>query len=181
MARGLTPKQERFLEAYLSNGLNAKQAAIAAGYAKGSAEIEGSRLLRSAKVSAEIAKRTHKASQKVSQRIDISVERVLDEVGKLAFFDPKDLFEDDGSLKRINDIPAHTRSVISGLEVSEIFEGQGDQQHAIGLLKKVKLSDRRAALDMLMRYHSLYKDKLEVNVSEELAQALSNARKRIGR
>jgi hypothetical protein len=51
---------------------------------------------------------------------------------------------DDGSLKRIKDIDEDTRSVIVGLEVTEIFDGsEGKQRHVIGLMKKVKLSDRR--------------------------------------
>lgn len=174
----LTPKQSKFVAEYLANGMNATKAAISAGYSEKGAEVTGSQLLRNPKVKAKVEGKV----TKVMDKLDLSAEKTLEYVARLAFFDPKDLFEDDGSLKMIGDIPAHTRSVIAGLEVSEIFDGsQGEQKHAIGLMKKVKLSDRRGALDMLMRYHSLYKDKVEVNVSEELASALSNARKRIGR
>lgn len=174
----LTPKQSKFVAEYLANGMNATKAAISAGYSASSAEVEGSRLLRNAKVAAAVAKKT----EKHMAQLDYGVDKTLEYIARMAFFDPKDLFEDDGSLKQIKDIPEEARTVIAGLEVSEICDAAtGEQKHAIGLLKKVKLSDRKAALDMLMRYHSLYKDKVEVNVSEELASALSNARKRIGR
>lgn len=153
----LTPKQTRFVAEYLANGLNATKAAISAGYSAKNADTEGSRLLVNVKVAAEISKKT----QKVLDKLDFSVDRTMKEVARLAFFDPAKLFEDDGSLKRIADIDEDTRSVIAALEVTELFEGDGEQKHAYGLLKKVKLSDRRGALDMLMRYHALYRDKVE--------------------
>jgi phage terminase small subunit len=43
----MTPKQERFVEEYICD-LNATQAAIRAGYAAGSADVEGVRLLGNA-------------------------------------------------------------------------------------------------------------------------------------
>ncbi len=50
----LSAKQKAFVTAYLINGFNATKAAIAAGYANGSAHVTGSRLLRNAKVAAAI-------------------------------------------------------------------------------------------------------------------------------
>jgi phage terminase small subunit len=168
----LTPKQTRFVAEYLANGLNATKAAISAGYSAKNADTEGSRLLVNVKVAAEISKK----SQKVLDKLDFSVERTMREVARLAFFDPAKLFEDDGSLKPIKDIDEDTRSVIAGLEVTELFEGDGEQKHAYGLLKKVKISDRRGALDMLMRYHALYQDKVEITFP--LAERISRARSR---
>jgi len=153
----LTPKQKLFKSAYLANGMNATQAAITAGYSKKTAKSQGARLLTNVDIRDAIAGRSEKALAK----IDFSVDRTLEFVARLAFFDPKDLFEDDGSLKQMKDIPEEARTVLAGLEVTEIFEGDGDQKHAMGLLKKVKLSDRLNALDKLMRYHSLFRDKIE--------------------
>ena len=48
-----TPKQQRFVEEYLLD-LNATQAAIRAGYSARTAEVQGSRLLRNAKVQAAV-------------------------------------------------------------------------------------------------------------------------------
>jgi len=68
----LTPKQQRFISEYLVD-LNATQAAIRAGYAKKSADVEGSRLLVNAKVSAAIAA----AQAKRSKRTEIDADYVL--------------------------------------------------------------------------------------------------------
>ncbi len=48
-AKKLGPRQERFVEEYLLD-LNAKQAAVRAGYSPRTAEVQGSRLLSNAKV-----------------------------------------------------------------------------------------------------------------------------------
>lgn len=155
----LTPKQTRFVAEYLANGMNATQAAISAGYTASRAEITGSELVRNRKVAAAIG-----AKAKVHvDKLDYGIDRTLNEIARMAFFDPANLFEDDGSMKQIKDIDKDTRSVIAGLEVSDIWDGgEGEQKSIIGTLKKVKLTDRGSALDKLMRYHSLYNDKSEV-------------------
>lgn len=168
----LTAKQERFVAEYLANGLNATNAAVAAGYAEKSARVEGSRLLTNANVAAAIANRTQKAVARLEAKTDYSIDRTLEYVARMAFYDPADVFEADGSLKKIHEIPEQARAVIAGLEVTEIFDGDGEQKHALGLRDKVKLADRRGALDMLMRYHSLYKDKVEVEVIKRVVSDL---------
>jgi len=173
----MTPKQQRFVAEYIKNGMNARQAAIAAGYSTKSAGNEGPRLLGHPEVKEAIAKRTQKAFAK----IEFGIDRTLERVAQIAFFDVKDLFDDDGSLKSIKEIPPEARTVLAGLEVTELFAGAGEEKHACGVVKKVKLADRLRALDMLMRYHSLYKDKVEITVDSELAEALSRARKRTER
>ena len=74
-AAALTPKQARFVTEYLKDA-NAKQAAIRAGYAVGSAEVQGCRLLRNAQVSAAVAK----AQQKVAKRAEVTAESLLEEL-----------------------------------------------------------------------------------------------------
>lgn len=78
----LTPKQERFVEAYLLDP-NGKKAAIAAGYSERCAEVEASRLLRHPKVAAELERRR----VLLQVRTGITPEMVLAELGKLGFSD----------------------------------------------------------------------------------------------
>lgn len=53
----LTPKQQRFVDEYIVD-LNAKQAAIRAGYSARSAEVQGCRLLSNANVQEAVRERT---------------------------------------------------------------------------------------------------------------------------
>lgn len=79
-AAGLTPRQERFVAEYLID-LNAKQAAIRAGYSAKTAEVQGCRLLRNAQVVAAVIE----GKDKRSAATGITQERVLRELEALAF------------------------------------------------------------------------------------------------
>lgn len=153
----MTPKQTRFVAEYLANGLNATKAAISAGYSKKSATVEGARLLVNAKVSAEIGKKTAKRFEK----LELTGDMVIAELRKMAFLDPRKLFAVDGSLIPIHELDDDTAASIAGLEVNELFEGDGDQKHAYGLLKKIKIADKGVNLERLGRYFKLFTDKVE--------------------
>lgn len=153
----LTQQQLIFVREYLKNGLNATSAAISAGYSEKTAASQGARLLKHVEIQPPIAQK----AEQVLNKLDFGVERTLNEVARLAFLDVRKMFEADGSLKRIDTLDDDTAACIAGMEVTELFEGEGEQKHAYGLLKKVKLSDKLSALDKLMRYHALYKDKME--------------------
>jgi phage terminase small subunit len=176
-AKELTPKQALFVAEYLANGFNATSAAISAGYSKKTAHSQGPRLLENVEIKEAIANKVGKALAKR----EITAERVLDEIAKLAFLDPRKLFTSDGSLVPIHELDDDTAASIAGLEVNELFEGEGDQKHAFGLLKKIKIADKGTNLERLGRYFKLFTDKVEVSLDSELAEALSHARKRTQR
>jgi phage terminase small subunit len=136
---------------------NGTRSAIAAGYTAKSAACTASRLLKKIKIQQEIARLTNKTLDK----LEITRERVLGEIAKLAFYDPGNLLEPDGSMKQIKDIDDVTRMAVAGLEVVELLEGSGDERHAYGLCKKIKLADKGQNLERLGRHLKLFTDKVE--------------------
>ncbi len=72
MASELTPKQQRFVEEYLID-FNGKQAAIRVGYSEKTAEVQASRLLSNAKVSAAV----DAGRAKAAERAEISQDWIL--------------------------------------------------------------------------------------------------------
>jgi phage terminase small subunit len=156
MAKGLPTRVDRFIKEYPID-LNGTKAAERAGYSKKTAHVQASRLLRNAKVLEKIALKTGKRLAK----LEITAENVLQELAKLAFYDPGALLESDGSMKQIKDIDDITRMAVAGMEVVELFEGTGDQKHAYGLCKKIKLADKGQNLERLGRYLKLFTDKSE--------------------
>jgi len=99
------------------------------------------------------------------QKLEITADMVLQEIGKLAFFDPGKLFNSDGSMKQISEIDDRSRASLAGFDVCELFDGTGDQKHAYGLLKNVKLIDKTRNLEMLGRYFKMFsgdKDDVEI-------------------
>lgn len=84
----LTPKQARFVDEYLID-LNATQAAIRAGFSEKTAYSQGQRLLKNVEVQAAIAARQAERAN----RTEITQDRVLAELWKMATADPNELIQ----------------------------------------------------------------------------------------
>lgn len=155
--------------------LNATRAAIAAGYSETSARESGCELLAKSSVQAKI----NELLSKRASKLDISAEKVLEGLRKLAFFDHRKFFREDGSLIPINELDEETSSTIEGFEIEEAYDhfGKG-QAKPVGTIKKYKIASRGQNLERLGRHLKLFTDKVEVSGLEGLGEALSRARKR---
>lgn len=148
----MTPKQQRFVEEYLID-LNATQAAIRVGYAPGSADVTGARLLGNASVAAAI----QNAMDKRTERTEINADWVLKRLADEATADVGDLYTEDGRIKPVKDWPLIWRQgLVAGLEVETIGEG-------VGHLTKVKLSDRIKRIELIGKHVGVqaFKDRIE--------------------
>ena len=174
MTRPLTPKQSAFVREYLID-LNATAAYKRAGYiAKGNAaEVNATRLLRNAQVKAEIQVLMNKRAQKV----EITSDRVLMEIGKLAFADIRKIFDDQGRLLPVHMLPDEISASVSSVEVvtSKI---PGTDPVEVEHVSKIKFWDKRASLELLGRHLKLFTDKIEVDIGADLATRMKEARER---
>ena len=156
----LTPKQEAFCYGYMETG-NASWAYRAAYNAERMkpevVAVKASELLANGK----IAVRIEALRAELKQRHVVTIDRVLEEYAKLAFFDARKLFDDNGAVLPVSQWPDDAAAAIGGLDVAEIGLGDGD---ALGMVKKLKLIDKRGALDSLARHLGMFVDKQEVNV-----------------
>jgi phage terminase small subunit len=140
----LTPKQEGFALAYcrLSNASDAYREAYHAGNMSAKTINEAaSRLLKNSKVSARIA--DLKAPGIAAA--DLSVERTLREIARIAYGDPRRLFRADGAPIPINELDDDTAAMISAIEVD-----------TDGRLTRIRLWDKNAALEKAMKHLGLY-------------------------
>lgn len=138
-------RRNLFAEAYLSNGGNALNAALAAGFSEKSAQSQGSRLLRNAKVRAIL---DSKLAETFSE-LKITRERILQERARLAFFDPRKLFDKDGQPIPIQDLDDDTAAALCGLDISQ--QSTGGEDPITTTTKKYKLADKNASLTSLER------------------------------
>lgn len=163
MKRGDKPpmseKHQRFIEEYLID-LNATQAAIRAGYSSATAYSQGQRLLKHVEVKKAIAK----AKRDRAERMAIKQDRVLQELARIAFFDPRKLFDADGKPIAITQLDDDTAAALAGLDVLEEFEGTGEDRVFIGYTKKYKIADKNTALTNAMRHLGMLKDGLNLNL-----------------
>jgi phage terminase small subunit len=169
----ITAKKQRFVDEYLVD-LNATQAAIRAGYSAKTAHSQGPRLLDDV----EVAKLIGVAMAKRAEATKITAERVLQELGRVALFDPRRLLNADGSPKAINELDDDTAAVLAGMDIQEEYIGTGEDRRFVGYTKKVKLADKVGALNLAMRHLGMLTDKLEVKDVTTRADRLRLARER---
>jgi len=141
----MTPKQRRFVDEYLVD-LNATRAAKRAGYSERSAKGQGSRLLRTPAVARAIAK----AQAKRAQRTGVSADKVVTELAKVAFGDPRKLFSWGPGGVVLRDSAELTDA--EAALVSEVSE----TRTAAGGTRRVKLHCKMAALTALGKHLNLF-------------------------
>ena len=99
--------------------------------------------------------------QRILGQYEVSVERVLQELSRLAFHDLRKLYNEDGSLKPPKEWDDDTAAAVAGLEIFEEFSGQGKEREKIGETKKVKVWDKKGALELLGKTLKMFAE--EVN------------------
>ena len=127
---------------------------------------------------ANIQTRIDELKNERAERTKITADEVLKGIYTIANLDIAEIFDDDGNVRNINEIPEHIRRAISGVEINEIWEQNGKSKDKIGETKKIKMDSKLAAWRDLGRHLKLFTDKFEIGGTEELADRLSKARKR---
>lgn len=150
----LTARQEQFVKEYLID-LNGTQAATRAGFSAKTANEQAVRLLADVSVRSAI----EAAQAKRTEKVELTQERVLLELKRLALFDIRKIFNADGTLKRVVDLDDDTAAAIMSVEMVEIgTDGQ------LAISKKFKASDKKGALELTMRHMGMLNDKLELTI-----------------
>jgi phage terminase small subunit len=152
----LTPKQRQFVEEYLVD-LNATQAAIRAGYSRKTARSIAEENL----TKPDIAEAIRIAMEARAERTRVAADRVLVELGRIAFSNIRTLFDEKGALRNIAELSEDEAAALAAVEVSEIFGGRGEDRRLIGCMRKVRLWDKCAALELAMRHLGLLKERVE--------------------
>lgn len=145
----MTPKQKRFCEEYVIDS-NGTGAAIRAGYSQETAHAIAYENLSKPYIKKYITE----LQSDISNRNKITVDELVQTLAKLARFDISELYEQDGSLKNIHDMDPDARLSLEGVETDTIrAEGK-----PLTTTKKVKLSNRKQAIDMLMKHLGGYRE-----------------------
>jgi phage terminase small subunit len=172
----LTEKQRLFCVYYVKT-FNATQSAIKANYAPDSAHVEGSRLLRNAKVATEIKR----LKEELTGDLFLEAMDVLKVYVKIAFADITDyisfgqreeqaigmygpVYEGKGEDKKpvmetVNYIDLKGSSVVDGTIITEVKQGKEGVS--------VKLADKMKALEKLEKYFDLFPDNFKREIERE--------------
>lgn len=156
-------RRTRFVKEYLLDH-NAKQAAIRAGYSEKGASVAGSRLLTDVYIREAIESHQNK----INAKLDVTVERVTLELARLAFYDPRAYWNEDGSAKAFTELSEDARRAIAGFEMAELFTGTGEDRGLAGYVKKFKLADKGLNLERLGRHLQMFPTKVDVSATVEI-------------
>lgn len=147
----LTPKQKIFANEYLID-LNATRAYKVA-YPKvkkdEAAAVNGSRMLRNAKVADYIQKRMSEREK----RTEITQDRVLKELAKIGFADVTDFVTIEGHCVRVKPTDEMPRDALGAIA--------GIKEGASGI--EIKLNDKEKALELIGRHLGMWNDKMELS------------------
>lgn len=163
----LTPKQEKFCEIYVETG-NASEAyrrAYDAGKMSDQAiHVNASKLLKNAKVALRIEELESLKAEKtesVAQRLEITIERTLEELARIAYANVADFMKVDADGLAYVDLTGVTREQMAGIaEVHTTELKTGRQENAPVLLKtRLKLADKKGALVELLKHLMEMQDK----------------------
>lgn len=157
----MTPRQAIFYGEFIKDG-NATRAARVAGSSEKSAHVDGCRMLKNAKVAASV-----KAWRERQQaKYEITAERVLSELYKLATYDAGNLYDQEG-----NRIPVHllddvTRAAVCDVEdeTTEATKLEAKTDVAPETLKtvkrrqRIKMAEKGQNLERLGKYFKLFGD-----------------------
>lgn len=145
----LNSKQKRFCDEYLVDH-NATRAAKRAGYSKNTADSQGARLLKNAGVKVYLAGK----AQKLEKKLEISAERTLIEIARIAYGDVRQFYDEEGKLIPVHKLSDEAAASISGIDLEEMKE----DGIVVGYLKKIRRFDKNPALDKLAKHFKLYVD-----------------------
>ena len=90
-----------------------------------------------------------------------------------------ELYDEDGKLKSIHDWPLIWRQgLVAGVET--VRERSSNSDEEVSFVDKIKVSDRIKRLELIGRHVGVqaFKDKVEVDVTDDLAAVLNAARNR---
>jgi len=144
----LTRRQKQFIVEYLKD-LNGTQAAIRAGYSANGAGVAANRLLKDVYISGQI--------ETILTDRGLTPGGVISRLTEMAQVTVDDFFDFPGGLPLFNADKARERGVLHLIESIEY-----DPQKGV----KIKFADKQHALELVGRYHGMFKDKHEVTGAE---------------
>ena len=148
----MTPLRQRFIDEYLKD-FNAAAAARRAGYS-GSSALQAHRLLRAPAVAAALKARI----EQYERRLELSADRVLDELVRIAFSDIRRYVRIENG--RLALVP--TAKLLPGESAAVARVVPGSERAG----PRIRLYDKRRALRALARHLGLYERRQFVDPQE---------------
>lgn len=169
----MNDKQIKFANEYILTNSGTK-AAIAAGYSAKTARVKASQLLVDEEIEAYIIEKR----QEVAKKHGVTLDRVIEEYSKIAFFDIREIYDVDGGLIDIKQLDDSSAGAIASVKSTEEWgEDDAGDRTVIGTNKEVKVFDKIRALEHLGKHLGLFeKDNRQKESTVTIFQLPDNGR-----
>lgn len=174
----LTEKQERFCQSYIE--LSDKSKAYRVAYDadamnSNSVAVAAQEVFKNPNVTLRITE----LQKELRERNKVKIDDVIGYLADMIKFDIAEIYEEDGRMKSIHDIPKPHREMISSVKVYEDFMNIDGQREKIGETKEVRLLNKLDVIEKFMKHFGAYeKDNGQKNQSQvTIFQLPDNGRK----
>lgn len=147
--------------------LNGTQAAIRAGYSEKSARQQASDLLAEPAVQDRIAE----LAEERNKKLELDANDIIIELLRMLTADPLNYVDENGNVKALHEMSVDARRAVKRFFVDKIGSGVVTRTH-------VEFWNKEKAAELLGKHLTLFKDVLQVEGLDELAQRIIRARER---
>ena len=170
MGKKLDAKETIFVAEYLVH-LDARKAALAAGYSASVANSKAYQWVRNSKIKPHVFAAVEEAKQRRVERTEISADRVLEEIAQLAFINMDDYMRVGADGEPYVDLSATTRAQKAGLlsfKHKEYKDGRGEDARDVCMIEIRLNPGKLTALIKLGEHVGLFsKDKAQtIDITE---------------
>ena len=144
--------QEAFVDNIIA-GLPQYEAYRKAGYKGKNDAIIMSNSSTLLKRNKKVIRRLAYKRAQLAKKAEITAEKVIKEFACIGLVDIAQIYDDNGNIKDIEDIPEETRRAIAGIEHIAEYDNDGNVS---GYTKKLKFWDKNKALENLGKHLGLY-------------------------
>jgi phage terminase small subunit len=148
----LSPRERNFVGEYLID-LHGTKAAIRAGYSPRSAAVQASDLLKRPHIIAAIQERRNCHAK----RLDVSAERILDELASCAFSNMQDFWPAPGEHIDLSTMERRLTAAVQSIKIKEtLVAGEDGKPAMLERQTELKLYNKIAALEKLGNHLGLF-------------------------
>jgi phage terminase small subunit len=169
----MTAAQKRFCDEYLIdlNATRAYKVAYPNCKKDETARANSSRLLTKANIQEYIAI----CQEEREKRTEITQDMIIKELAKIAFFNIKDIYNENDTLKKVTELDDDTAKAISGVKIQQKagamkieFTAEGKEketpiEHIPEQTVEFKTNDKTKALELLGKHLGMFKNNINLN------------------
>lgn len=167
--RFLSKRVQHFCQFFALHGVG-RQAVIEAGYNAEHAASIYQQLTQNEYVRAYI----NELCASIFDKIGLSRLEIAKKYKEIINQDIREIFNDDGTIKELKDMPDRVSNTIARIKIEEIYDGKGQRKRAKGRTVDVYLYDKMKAMDAVRQMAGYNEEKSGITINNSNVQVNFN-------